>query len=279
MSDVPLDVRSAADRDLSGRKRILRALIWKEWIEHRWRFLLAVILLSTLLGGMLRAQVIPYNEAAIAVYWPAGTLLALFLAMAPIPQEKSGRTWEFLLAQPVPRFEILLAKWRMGLIQLVATCLTAGGVGLVAMWSRNFYGSVTIWEHEPGGTQFLEHWLELVSQHPGLWLIVIMIVASISLCCWYTFLFFALIGARNEFEAALGGVLLTGAAHAWLAQIGVGPQSLRALAGLNPFATFIALIYPVHQAWLLLMLPVHLSLWIGGPLLLARRFSRRVSRA
>lgn len=255
-------------------RQVRRALIFKEWIEHRWRFALGSIVLSVLLGGMLRAQIIPYNEAAVFVFWPVGTLMTIFLAMGPVAMEKTGHTWEFLLAQPVPRFHILLAKWRMGMYELLGMNCIAFVVGLLAMWSRGFYGRASLLDNPWEGSK-LRAWLDMVEAHPGGWLFALVMASTAALACWYTFLFFVLTRARNEFTAALGGLLLTIAAHVWLGQWNVVALRIPVLA--NPFATFWIFLSPERISWLPLVIPVQLLLWIGGTLWVVRRLARRQS--
>jgi len=108
-------------------------------------------------------------------------------------------------------------------------------------------------------------------------LILLAALATVALSCWYTFLFFMLTRARNEFEAALGGLLLTIAAHVWLGQVNY--PGLRVPLGLNPFAMFLVLIYPQppYFAWLplTLMIVVQLVVWIGLPVLVIGWQTRR----
>ena len=107
-------------KELSAQRRPMRrALLWKEWREQRWRFFLGTFVLSGLLAGLLRAQIIPANEAALLIYWPVGLVMVIFLAMGSVAAERNDCTWEFLTAQPVSRAEVLLAKWRMGFLQLI----------------------------------------------------------------------------------------------------------------------------------------------------------------
>src|ERR1041384_957150 len=121
-----------ASQPTPAQRRAVRAgLLRKEWQEQRWRFFLATLVLSGLLAGLLRAQVIPAKESLILIYWPAGLLILLFLAMGPVASERANRTWEFLMAQPVSRGEVLRAKWLMGLLQLVGVMMIACFAGMV----------------------------------------------------------------------------------------------------------------------------------------------------
>src|ERR1035437_885912 len=121
----------------NGRK-IFRGLLRKEWQEQRWRFFLGTTVLSGLLAGLLRAQIIPNGEAALLIYGPVGLVMVVFLAMGSVASERADRTWEFLTVQPVSRARLLRAKWAMGLAQLTGMMVIATLAGSVAMASRGF---------------------------------------------------------------------------------------------------------------------------------------------
>ena len=272
--------------------KVFRALLRKEWREQRWRFFLATIVLSGLLAGWLRAQIVPSVEAAALIYGPVGLVLVIFLAAGPVAGERADRTWEFLVAQPVSRYAVLRAKWALGVLQLAGTMAIATAAGLLAMWSRGLrmLPRVTPYEAVAGRTHplfsgllepfalptyKLTVWLAI---HPLLSLCVFAVVATIALACWFTPLCLVLTRARNEFAAALGGVLLTVALLLWLAQFGVGVAAGSAVlllvpALLNPLASFVLLL-----GWGALFLPVvlliHIGLWIVLPLRYFRRDPR-----
>ncbi|HVP12896.1 MAG TPA: ABC transporter permease subunit, partial [Phycisphaerae bacterium] len=215
------------------RKSIRAALLRKEWQEQHWRFVLGTIVLSALLAGMLRAQIIPSNEAAVLIYWPVGVLMTIFIAMGPVATERADRTWGFLIAQPVSRADVLLAKWRAGLYQVLGIMAIATAAGALALWSRGFrITPVSYYQIGPsdGPLQTLSKWLAgngvrnyeiaytTAVTHPVLWLCVVSVVSTAALVCWYTPLFFILSRGRSEFSAGLGGILLTIAVHIWLLQ-------------------------------------------------------------
>jgi hypothetical protein len=201
------DPLAIAPQRRAKHRRVWGALLRKEWREQRWRFFLGTMVLSGLLGGMLRAQIIPPYDAAVLIYWPVGVLMVIFLAMAPVASERTGRTWEFLIARPVRRADVLLSKWAMGLIQLIGMMAIATGIGLLALRSRSSLDASTLFVLAVPDTLT-----------PASWVRGLAVTATGALACWYTTLFFVLARARNEFAAALGGILLTVAVHAWLAQ-------------------------------------------------------------
>ena len=268
------------------RKKAHAALWYKEWRTQRWRFFLGTIVLSGLLAGMLRAQIIPNNEAALLIYWPVGVLMTIFLAMGPVASEKADRTWEFLVAQPVSRADALYVKWAVGVVQLIGMMAIATGCGILAMWSRGFSGQATVFAFIEKGRwpEFNRIVVEWITGHPAAGLCLVAVPSVVALACWYTPLFFILTRARNEFAAALGGILLTIALHAWLVQIWLAEPVeehpiLAISALLNPLLTLVIAVTPGLPKWLLLGMPLYIVLWILVPLFLVRRFAERVGRS
>lgn len=267
------------------RRATSRTLLWKEWREQRWRFFLGTVVLSGLLAGLLRAQIIPSNEAALLIYWPVGVLMTIFLAMGSVAVERADRTWEFLITQPVSRADVLLAKWRMGVLQLVGMMTIATVAGILAMWSRGFRGTVTVFVREGGlWPEFNRGVVAWMVSHPAAGLCSVAVPATVALACWFTPLFLVLTRARNEFTAALGGILLTVALHLWLAQLWLAEPMddhpiMAVSAMLNPLVTLAIAIAPGLPKWLLCAMPLYVLLWIVVPLWLLRRFAGRAVRS
>jgi len=210
-----------ADTNESGRgAQVRRQAVWaallrKEWCEQRWRFFLATVVVSGLLAGLLRAQIISSVEAEILFYGPVGLILAIFFAAGPVSGERADRTWEFLAVQPVSRSDIILSKWAMGMLLLVGTMMVSTVAGLAAMWSRGIRMMPDVYAYYGQGQQF-PTWS---TTHPALALCVYGAAATITMICWFTPLYLLLARARNEFTATLGGICLTIVALLWLAQI------------------------------------------------------------
>ncbi len=266
-----------ARREVVLRRRVLMGLLSKEWSEQRWRFALGALVLCGLMGGLMRAGLIPAREVGLLVYWFAGVLLVIFVGMSPVAGERSDRTWEFLVAQPVSRSDILLAKWFLGLIELVGIIVLATLAGHLASWSRgvphvdlppSVLPSRPVWS-DPGAVSW---WIgSLVGSR---WMMAGM--ATVSLASWYTLLFFLLTRARNEFTAALGGVLLAVVLHAWLAQFLTVYSFMYPIAALNPLATLTLYMAPyTFWKWTPCLALVHILLWIVLPVwFVARRTGR-----
>ena len=169
------------------------ALLQKEWCEQRWRFFLATVVVSGLLAGLLRAQVIPSLEAEVLIFELVGLLLAIFLAAAPVSGERADRTWDFLTVQPVSRSQVILAKWAMGVLLLIGTMMISTMAGLVAMWSRGTRLMPQMYESHNSPDVFTT-WS---TTQPSLSLCVFAVVGTITLACWFTPLYLLLTRARN----------------------------------------------------------------------------------
>ena len=271
----------AVGPDRAARVRVAVALLAKEWREQRWRFLLGTVVLTGMLAGMLRAQVIPPSEAALLIYWPVGILMVIFLAMGPVASERADRTWEFLVAQPASRADVLTAKWAVGLLQLVGMMVIATAAGGLAMWSRAYHGPVTALVVADEAVPKAQEMLAAAGSHPVRWLCGVATFATIALASWYTPLFMVLARARNEFTAALGGILLTLALHIWLAQFVAAFQYGFPIvpAMLNPIAPLAVLLHPKYIHWRVWICLTHLVIWIVLPVLAMRRIARRAATA
>jgi ABC-type transport system involved in multi-copper enzyme maturation permease subunit len=266
----------AVRRVPARRRAVWAALLQKEWCEQRWRFFLGTVVVSGLLAGLLRAQIVPSLEAVALIYGAVGLVLVIFFAAGPVAAERADRTWEFLMVQPVSRSEVILAKWAMGVLQLTGTMAIATVAGILAMWSRGF----RIMPNVSGlyARNSAEAFGAWSSTHPALSLCVFAAVATTAMACWFTPLYLLLARARNEFAAALGGVLLTIALLLWLTLVTsqeargvVTALSWVIIAALNPLLPFVALFVPAGPIWLplalaVLALAVDVTVWIVFPL-------------
>src|ERR1017187_8400072 len=259
----------------NGRK-IFRGLLRKEWQEQRWRFFLGTTVLSGLLAGLLRAQIIPNGEAALLIYGPVGLVMVLFLAMGSVASERTDRTWEFLTVQPVSRAQVLRAKWAMGLAQLAGMMVIATLAGMAAMASRGFRRVPKEFAYDNFSNVWnLSHLL--TGAHSLQTIGVFALVATISLACWYTPLFFLLTRARQEFTAALGGIFLTIALLVWLIQLPAGglndfsgtvsfyQMALSCSGLLNPLSPLVVSFPEVLSPFFPVLLLAQIGLWIVLP--------------
>jgi ABC-type Na+ efflux pump permease subunit len=267
--------------ELNGRWAPARALMAKEWREQRWRFFLGLFVLTILNAALLRAQVIPYSEAVLAVYWPVGVMIVIFLAIGPVAGEQETRTWDFLLARPISRADVLTVKWAAGLLQLIGIMTLATAAGVIAMLSREFPARVIPLAPSYAAPETIASGWKLmgwVSTHPVAWLCVVALAATVGLASLYTPLFLILTRGRNEFTAALGAILLSIVVHLWLGHF-VLSWPMRLVAWANPLSPLVAVLYLGNPQWLVVAVPLHIVTWIALPIWLMRRLTRKAGAA
>lgn len=114
---------------------MLGALLWKEWQEQRWRMALACIGLLGLTAIGLKTRIVPDVAIIFVTLFVSVFILPVFAGMGLLATEYSAGTLKHLLAQPIPRWKVLLSKVGMGLasyaVPILATCaavcVTVGG--------------------------------------------------------------------------------------------------------------------------------------------------------
>jgi hypothetical protein len=259
---------------------MIRAMLWKEWREQRWRCVLGTLVLATMAASLVRAQLIPTPEAVLIIFGPLGLLLAIFMAMGSVATERADDTWAFLIAQPTRRATLLRLKWLVGAVNLLLAFLLAGLAAYAAALSRDAFALPPI---PPDFAEQMERLVPVENTAGWLWRSVLLSAAA--MLAWYTALFFALTRARNELHAGLGGVLLTLAVLAWALQYGLAkyedlvPAFHRLVAGVawvstlfNPLGSLLFVFEPLKYQ--LLAIAVALLLWTAGPLWLVGRFEK-----
>lgn len=250
---------------------MIRAMLWKEWREQRWRFALALVVMTTLSASLVRAQLIGTTEALIIVFGPVGLAMALFLAMGPVATERTDRTWTFLTSRPIRKGDILRVKWFVGALQVVVVFAIAGAAAHLAAYSR---GVLDL----PPAPEFAQiGWGSSVaagSSARSLWTVVLS--AGVAMLAWYTVLFFALARARNDLHAALGGILLTVVLLAWVAHYLTNIAKVEELRTVltvsvlfNPISPLVLLIEPARER--VTSFGIALVLWTALPVWLAGR--------
>jgi hypothetical protein len=94
----------------------MKALLWKEWREHRLIFFLSLaVVLITRMSLSLRT-IDPFIN--LATHGLLSLLFTLFLGTAPFANEFSKDTLSFLLCQPITRARIYWMKFLFGLLLL-----------------------------------------------------------------------------------------------------------------------------------------------------------------
>jgi hypothetical protein len=114
---------------------MLKALFWKEWQEQRWRLALACIGLIGFTAIGLKTRILPDSDIITITLLLSVLILPAFAGMGLLASEHGAGTFKHLLAQPIPRWKLLLSKVGMGLmsytapilVTCVVVCLTVGG--------------------------------------------------------------------------------------------------------------------------------------------------------
>ncbi len=283
-----ISLAKVLDDERRQRRRMRWAMLGKEWREQRWRFFLSTVVMTGLLAGLMRAQIISHGEAALLIYWPVGCLMVVFLAMGSVAVERAERTWEFLIAQPISRADVLATKWAVGAAQLVGMYVIATIAGLLAIWSRQpatlikTDDTLRTWLEGVGKTPLRDAFAEALSTvSPMAWVAWIALVAVCSMLCLYTLIFFVLTRARNEFTAGLGGVFAMIVVHLWLLQIFPllrGEWLWLPSAAANPLVPLVLSLLPQTRILAPFLLPLYLFVWVYLLLKLARRWAGRVAK-
>jgi len=114
---------------------VLKALLWKEWQEQRWRVALATVWLLGMTAIGLKTRILPDLMILLVTWVPTVLILPVFFGMGLFASERRAGTLSFLLVQPVERRTILTAKAMVGLLAYtmplliggIAVCLAVGG--------------------------------------------------------------------------------------------------------------------------------------------------------
>jgi len=208
-------------------------------------------------------------------------MIVIFLAIGPVAGEQENRTWDFLLARPISRADVLTVKWAAGLLQLVGIMTVATVAGVIAMLTREFPARVIPLATSYASDQAIvssRGLLDWMASHPVGWLLVVALAATVGLASLYTPLFLILTRGRNEFAAALGAILLSVVVHLWLGQF-VLSWPMRLVAWANPLSPLVAALYLGNQHWLAVTVPLHIVTWIALPIWLMRRLTRKAGAA
>jgi len=241
---------------------MMRALLWKEFREQAERWLLATILLAGTTALLVHARIISVRESLVTVLLLGGLVLSIVLIIAPLPSEISHRTLDFLLARPIERRRILLAKWIIGAASIAAMYAACCVGGLIAAWSADT---------------------------DALWLLPMAGRVCVAMLAYHSLFFLALPRVRSELDAAIYAFFLAVITFIWFAAMTSWMPVAAYFGHLSPGAPIFAMLYnqkgppePPHE-FSLRVLPTLWStlltggLWVIAPYVwLARpRFRRR----
>ncbi|RPJ34535.1 MAG: ABC transporter permease, partial [Planctomycetaceae bacterium] len=115
---------------------MMKALLWKEWHEQRWRVALATVWLLGMTAIGLKSRIEPDITILIVIWIPTATLLPTFAGMGVFASERKAGTLPYLMAQPINRSQILAAKVIAGLSAYLIPIVTCGIVICLAVGGR-----------------------------------------------------------------------------------------------------------------------------------------------
>lgn len=122
---------------------MLKALLWKEWHEHRWRVALTCVWLLGLTAIVLRTRIMPDSQLLNIIGILTAFILPIFVGMGLFASERHNGTLVYLTVQPVSRSRVLAAKVIIGLLALVAPMAICGAAFCLAEGGREI-GSAEI---------------------------------------------------------------------------------------------------------------------------------------
>jgi ABC-type transport system involved in multi-copper enzyme maturation permease subunit len=104
---------------------MIKALLWKEWREQRWKLTFGVAMLFFFTGAPLAAGIASYREVGIMTWMGAGLMLALYSAMGIFAPEQTEKTHHFLRSQPAEPWKVFMCKWLFGWLNFTVPLLAS----------------------------------------------------------------------------------------------------------------------------------------------------------
>jgi len=123
---------------------MIRALLWKEWSEHRWRLAFGCVLLMAYMALGLKTRLVE-DEAIFGSGLMLGAgLLPLLAVMGAVAEDRAEGTLARLLELPVRPWLVLLVKTLMGLAVCVGPLAGATAVALVMAGGREVSAAMMV---------------------------------------------------------------------------------------------------------------------------------------
>lgn len=117
---------------------MIKALLWKEYREQRWKLAFGTVMLLFVTGSLLAARLASGREIVMVVWVLGGLVLALYSAMGVLAPERTNGTTLFLAARPVRAWESFAAKWLMGWLNVAGPMVACSVVLLVWPMARAY---------------------------------------------------------------------------------------------------------------------------------------------
>jgi len=113
---------------------MIRALLWKEWHEQRWKLAFGCVIMMGVTAIGLKTRMVPDEPIVMLSTILGAFILPILIGMGVIATERAEGTLPSLLALPVRPWRILAVKMTIGAIALAmpfigstaAACLIAG---------------------------------------------------------------------------------------------------------------------------------------------------------
>lgn len=115
---------------------MLKALLWKEWHEQRWRVALATTWLLGMTAIGLKTRILPDVVILVITWIPMAFILPVFLGMGLFASERRNGTLRYLMVHPVSRNQVLTAKVIAGLLAYMTPVLIGGIAIYLAVGGR-----------------------------------------------------------------------------------------------------------------------------------------------
>jgi ABC-type transport system involved in multi-copper enzyme maturation permease subunit len=104
---------------------MLKAILWKEWREQRWKLAFGTVMLLFFTGSFLAARVTSNKETVLIICGFGGILLTIYSAMGVFAPEHINRTKNFLISKPVQPWKTFLCKWFFGWLNFTVPILVS----------------------------------------------------------------------------------------------------------------------------------------------------------
>ena len=126
---------------------MLKAILWKEWREQRWKMVFGAVMLLFVEGVLFATQLTSEGEIVIVIWVFGGLLFALYSAMGVFAPEWMQRTTTFLGARPIQAWKVFLVKWLVGWLNFAVPLLLCSFIVMLRVW---FYSDRSIYVNSSG---------------------------------------------------------------------------------------------------------------------------------
>jgi hypothetical protein len=117
---------------------MMKALIWKEWCEQRWKLAFGCVLIGGFTAVALRARIFPDEGVVMMAAVVGAMLMALFVSMDVFAREREEETLGTLLALPVRKWRAFAAKMVIGAVICAGPIVLATALILLMAGGREW---------------------------------------------------------------------------------------------------------------------------------------------